>query len=157
MPWTAFLDIDEPEFPYAQVYIEAPREEAIKYFHEHFGCNPIGLACPQCNFQYLIEEYESLGDALEDFVAYTDESVEEYVKKSNVFFLHKGQIKKTTTESIKIPVHFHECFDTCSVQDQNDRIIEFKNILENIVGGIERSELSLDQIQQLAQKGFDSI
>ncbi len=50
--------------PYEEIYIEAPRKKAIKYFRILFKLNPFDWACECCGENYHIYEYNSLEDAL---------------------------------------------------------------------------------------------
>lgn len=155
MVWTAFLDIDEPNFRYKQVYIEAPKSEAISVFQENFGCSPVGLACPRCSFEYLIEEYDTLRDALDDIIIYFEESVEDYKKRSDVLFIDKKQVKPSKSKRLLIPIHFHECTEFCKFDEQVHSIQKLKDIIRSILLETEKPDSSLKEIRRIAQSGLD--
>lgn len=62
--WTSFMDMHSggklKEKKYKYIYIEAPKEEAIKIFYNRFGHNPDRVSCTCCGEDYSIDEKETL-------------------------------------------------------------------------------------------------
>ncbi len=65
--WTEFWDMHSgggcKQPPYEHIFIEAPRDAAIKVFYNRFGHNPERVSCTCCGYDYAVEEYDSLQQA----------------------------------------------------------------------------------------------
>jgi len=106
--WTFFWDMysgGAAKEPYEEIYIEAPRDEAIVIFYNRFGHNPLRVTCACCGCDYSVEE----GDTLDKASAYhrncewdqgancykteTGKSIAEYEKQKNVLIIRDSEIK----------------------------------------------------------------
>jgi hypothetical protein len=82
--WTQFWDMNSgggQKEKWAQIYIEAPEDEAIVIFYNRFGHNPNRVTCTCCGEDYSISEY----DTLEHATAFHrgclyDDKIKEYVE-----------------------------------------------------------------------------
>lgn len=68
--WTHFWDMHSgggtKEKDYGHIFIEAPREEAVKIFYSRLKHNPERVSCTCCGKDYAISE----GESLEQITAY---------------------------------------------------------------------------------------
>jgi hypothetical protein len=67
MVWTHFNDMHSggslKQKPYENIYIEAPKREAIAIFYNRFGHDPKWIACDCCGRNYAVDEYDTLEEA----------------------------------------------------------------------------------------------
>jgi len=67
MTWTRFMDMHSggglKEFPYRNIYIEAPEAEAKVIFYNRFGHNPNRVTCTCCGGDYSITEEATFAQA----------------------------------------------------------------------------------------------
>lgn len=84
MPWTYFWDMHSgggQKLKWAHIYIEAPKEEAIKVFYHRFGRNPNRVTCTCCGEDYAIDEEADLAQLTGyDRGLGTDESGNTYIE-----------------------------------------------------------------------------
>lgn len=90
MTWTRFSDMHSgggcKEKPFEEIYIEAPKDEAVIIFYNRFGHNPNRVSCTCCGEDYWISEEEDLAQlsAHDRSCRYDDKNgkyVEEYHNK----------------------------------------------------------------------------
>jgi hypothetical protein len=65
-PWTCFWDMHSGggcKEPWSKIYIQAPKEEAIKVFYNRFGHNPYRVSCTCCGDDYSVSEEPDLFQA----------------------------------------------------------------------------------------------
>lgn len=114
IPWTQFMDMCSGgglKERWTYIYIQAPKEEAIKIFYNLFGHSPLRVSCTCCGEDYSITESPSLkqataydrncawNDRLGGYAERTGNSygnhipLEKYLKDPTVLFIYDKEVK----------------------------------------------------------------
>lgn len=67
MTWTNFMDMNsggDQKLEHSDIYIEAPRELAIRIFEHKFNRDPYNVTCECCGRDYRISEVDNVDDIL---------------------------------------------------------------------------------------------
>lgn len=109
--WTQFHDNHSGgvlRTPYKDIWIEAPREEAIEIFIAKFGVDPKGIYCPCCGPNYSIYwgVDHDICDDIEEATSHKRvsrdtgniQSMEEFKNNKEYLILYKGNNVRSLTD-----------------------------------------------------------
>lgn len=92
--WTRFYDMHSggrSKLDWEIIYIEAPKEKAIKIFKEKFDRDPFNITCDCCGDDYDVDSEETL-EAVTKFFRGKNISLDNYLKDQTVHFIFADKL-----------------------------------------------------------------